>query len=169
MADPSNGGGNADAAVTPTQNLNHGPGSFAHNNSDQLPGGTSKMQDTTPGMGQQFQQKSDPLAAQQTTDMVKTEAQRRQELTQPKTSRAQFQGRRQSVAPQPVPQPRPDLPHTASVDRSTHFAKLREEDRAARRMQAQEPSKAAPKSREAFQQTRQGHFNDQARGQDQSR
>lgn len=128
--DSGSGGGGGPTGGTSGQSLNHGPGSFAHNNADQLPGGPTKAQETAPDLKAAFDQNRDPLIARQIADQGKTEAERRQ-AQQTRSRQQAFKASRARHAPNQAPVLRPDLPHGADVDRGTFNARQRQEHRQA--------------------------------------
>lgn len=121
------GSGAASSSAAPMgsgQALNHGPGSFAHNNSDQLPSGARSSLDQMPSLRTSFDQSRDPMIAAQMRDLGKTEAQRRDATQNPK-SRDAFKASRRSHAPLPAPMMRPD--NAKAADRRSFAARQREE------------------------------------------
>lgn len=125
------GGGDAPGGSGQSQGLNHEPGSFAHNNSDQLPGESTKSFENSPNLRAEFDKARDPMIARQIDDLNKTEAERRNELTgqtPPSPKKA-----RQSHAPKPAPTTRPS--NAYPIDRGSFAARQRDEDQQARKEQ----------------------------------
>lgn len=113
------------------QNLNHGPGSFAHKNTDQLPGGQTKAQETAPALLQTFN-RTDPLIDRQIVDQGKSEAERRSGQSEA-ARQAKFNASRTRQTPVQAPTLRPT--NSRAQDRATFAARKREDFFQSRREQ----------------------------------
>ena len=144
---------------------NHGPGSFAHNNADRLPG-QSPPNVNAPDVRTGFAGTRDPATQAQHADMGKTESQRRAELTQPKQSRAAFMDHRRRHQPIPELTMEAPLPYRQRIDWAKHSEMQRKEHGAAMNDQPRMPQQHQPMSKDQFIAQR---FGDAAHGKNQTR
>ena len=127
------------------QSFNHGPGSFAHNNADQLPGGQTKARETAPTLSPTFN-RTDPLVDRQIADLGNSETARRTGQSE-EARRAKFNASRARHAPVPAPVLRPT--NSQAQDRATFAARQREEFFQSRREEKAAVRQAASKERAA--------------------
>ena len=143
---------------------NHGPGSFAHNNADRLPG-QSPPNVNVPDVRSNFSQTRDPATQAQYADLGKTEAERRAAFSQPQMSRSAFMAQRRPHQPMPELTMNAPLPYRQRIDWAKHTELQRQEHAAAMSAQPQS-QRPEPMSKDQFLAQR---FGDAAQGQSQAK
>lgn len=144
---------------------NHGPGSFAHNNADRLPG-QSPPNVNAPDVRSGFAQTRDPATQAQYADLGKSEAERRAAFSQPQMNRAAFMAQRRPHQPMPELTMNAPLPYRQRIDWAKHTELQRQEHETALRDQPRTPQ-AKPMSKDQFLARRFGdaaHGHTQAQG-----